>query len=74
MSEKSGRTDAGQPLRAILLGAGRKQCVAEAVAELKKVVEQHAEVVAEDFTGTPSLAATAPSCARPTRWATDNCP
>ncbi len=57
MSRTSKQPAGPRSLGAILLGAGRRTHVAEAVAGLRPVVEQHVRIVAEDFSGTQDMSA-----------------
>jgi len=57
MSRMSSQPTGRQSLGAILLGAGRRTRVAEAVEGLRQVVEKHVRIVAEDFTGTQDMSA-----------------
>jgi len=43
------------PLRALLLGAGRRPNVLPEAERLRPIIERHARIVAEDFTGTADM-------------------
>lgn len=49
-------TQSVPPLRALLMGAGQRPNVLPAAERLRPVIERHARIVAEDFTGTVDMA------------------
>ncbi|MGA2068378.1 MAG: NAD(+)/NADH kinase [Thermoguttaceae bacterium] len=48
---------AGRPIRAILLGSGRKRRVLEEAERLRPVILEHAQIVASDFSGVEDMSA-----------------
>ena len=52
---KSNQLSAPQPLRVFLLGAGQRPEVLAEAERLRPMIEQHAEIVRTDFTGSEDL-------------------
>jgi NAD+ kinase len=55
MTDHAQSLQAVPPLRAILLGAGRRPNVLPEAERLRPIIERHARIVAEDFTGTADM-------------------
>ena len=57
MAMKSNQVSVPQPLRVFLLGAGQRPDVLAEAQRLRPIIEQHAEIVRTDFTGSEDLSA-----------------